>query len=212
MKSWTLLVAAIVVGIVAVLAPLGFYWLGGGFTGPFSSIASDWGDFGSYFGGVLAPIMSFGSIVLLVVTLVQQETRAAKNTIRQDLLRYLEALYEDIRFLMQRKLRDHRNEFVDFGDYVFGVAAHPPMHDDLFRAMVRTLLVFVAEYSEAVALYRANIHAHFDLKAHRLRLKHLLEFLEENRDLLEGTEGVTLGFIRLHFEGRSGDRTARPAT
>jgi|TARA_R100001369_G_scaffold8225_7_gene20168 uncharacterized membrane protein len=91
-----LLAVAIGAGTVIVVAASYFY----NFSGGFSDANSDWGDFGSFFGGTVGPVVAFLSFLALVITLLLQyssllETRAEveQNNIssaRSDFLRRFE--------------------------------------------------------------------------------------------------------------------------
>lgn len=91
-----LLAVAIGAGTAVVVAVSYFY----NFSGGFSGVNSDWGDFGSFFGGTVGPVVAFLSFLALVITLLLQyssllETRAEveQNNIssaRSDFLRRFE--------------------------------------------------------------------------------------------------------------------------
>lgn len=206
-NRWIILCAA-VFGLVAFGATLGLYIFGGGFGGSFSRNPEDWAAFGNYFGGVLAPIMGFGSIVLLVTTIMQQEFRLVKlheESLTQSHLRYFSALYDDIRYLMDRKLPDGNGKVFDFGDMILSNANHQTPDSALLHSFASHLLRLVGEYSEALALYRDNIGPHFEFKAHKARLEVYVKFLDAHQGSLDAMQKITLDFVKHHLAEKVGD-------
>lgn len=67
LAKWLLWVGG--VAFIGMLLVLAFYW---GHFGDLSSKQKDWGEFGSYFGGTLSPILSFISLMALLSTIVLQ--------------------------------------------------------------------------------------------------------------------------------------------
>ena len=197
------LVFAVAIGFM--LATCGLvlclYWFGGDFKSGYSKESSDWANFGSYFGGVVAPILSFAVILLLVATVLQQEFTTRKislDGIKQDHLRYLAAIQRDIQFLMERPLTGDSDEVL-FGDYMIRMSGRPAQSNRQFRALVSLLVEYVGEYSEALALYQANVAVGLEYRLHRARLRRYLAFLESELDFVSDIQKVTLGFARDHL-------------
>lgn len=147
--------------------------------------------------------MGFGSVVLLVTTILQQEIQLQKlheDNLKQSHLRYLDSLHQDIQHLMARRLLASTNNELEFGDFVLS-PLHKPTNTRIFNAYVVRLLELLAHYAEALALYRDNIDSYFEFKAHRSRVKYYFEFLGMHTNVLTASEQITLGFIRHHLEG-----------
>ena len=65
-----ILAGVLVIGLLFVAAVLGFYFFH--FSGPISSDPERWGQFGDYLGGTLNPLLSFLSLIALVLTVSMQ--------------------------------------------------------------------------------------------------------------------------------------------
>ena len=208
MKSRIVLAISIFFGLCACLAVVSAYYYGGEFKGSFSHDNDDWGAFGSYVGGVLGAVFGFFSFILLVITVLQQEChieqqidRQFDEDLKQNHLNYMETINTDIRYLLERELKDQNGESVEFGDYVLGSAVSPPENDDIFYKLLSNLLRQVAEYSSALNLYRDNFDSYFQYRGHKERVERLADFLKLNKHLLRGMEPATLEFIYLHLYG-----------
>jgi len=59
-------VIVIVLGLLVLIAVLLGYFLLGGFSLDPSLANTDWGAFGSYFGGLAGPLLTFISVILIV--------------------------------------------------------------------------------------------------------------------------------------------------
>ncbi|MBL0612281.1 hypothetical protein JD508_18815 [Aeromonas jandaei] len=76
MRSWLLVSVAMIIAVAS------FYYLNFGIGGHISDQTDTWAQFGDYFGGVLNPVLSFISIVLLVRSLNFQ--REANDSLIND--------------------------------------------------------------------------------------------------------------------------------
>lgn len=95
-------IVAVFICLMFVVAPIFFYFDKFGI-GYWSS-NSDWGSFGSFFGGVLGPILSFISIIILWVSLIESN-RANKEQLNQLQEHNLEASFiQGITILQQHAL------------------------------------------------------------------------------------------------------------
>jgi len=196
-----LLVVAIAIGVLAVIAGgvFALYALGGGFQHGFSREASDWSAFGSYFGGVFGSIVGFGTLVLVVISTLYHEFTAVREfdeRMKQSHLRMLEAIVDDINFVLGRELRDHGGSR-QFGDYVVGLSGAADA--ELFARLTSRLLLGVFKYCEALHLFRDNVGAHFEYRAHHYRAEQLVQFLERNHQILKEDERPWLAFARGHI-------------
>ncbi len=96
-------------------------------------------------------------------------------------------------------------EFFEFGKMILGGTSRTTSDNALLKVLADQLLSLVFEYSEALAMYRANIDANFEFRAHKSRVEMFVRFLEGKQSLLDdgGTSlspsKVSLGLIRQHL-------------
>lgn len=204
-----------IIGLCILAAVFISYFVLGGFAlGPSSSTV-DWGAFGSYFGGVAGPLLTFISVVLIVYTLRQQRFQLesmSEENLKQDMLRYLSKIDDEISHLLTRRIQvgDYRanntlvgNErYVEIGDMISGLETPDHMDEQSYKAAMDKLLRLTASYCEAIALYRANINGYFIFRAYQQRGEELVCFLEKNTKYLYQMAVPTLGFCKMHLEGR----------
>lgn len=173
------------------------------FLGQFSPVPSmenaDWGAFGSYFGGIAGPAFTFLSALFIAATIRQQR----QEMIKQDMLRYLMKIDDDISHLLTREIHVGNNRFVELGDMVSGIESPAGFHEPSYKAALEKLLRLTASYCEAIALYRANVDGYFIFKAYQQRARELVAYLGERTKYLNQMAGPTLGFCKLHIEGSS---------
>jgi hypothetical protein len=75
---------------------------------------SDWGDFGSYFGGVVSPILSFVSIIFLYKTIIQTDINHSKQleiTLKQDRRNQLIHLLDSYNKFLDANISDISRNF-----------------------------------------------------------------------------------------------------
>ncbi|MCJ1881873.1 hypothetical protein [Pseudomonas nitroreducens] len=197
----------IVVGLLGVVVILGVF-LSYFYIGDFSLSASseniDWSSFGSYFGGVAGPLLTFISVFLLVYTIRQQRVQLEsmfEENIKQDMLRYLGRIDDEILRLLGKEINVGEMGLVQFGDIVSGLFVPAQVHEASFRVMLERLMQHTAYYCEAIALYRENVNSYFVFKAHRQRAEELVSYLENNLERLGQMAGPSLVFCRMHLEG-----------
>lgn len=70
-------------GAVAILIALGA-WLAVFAGTAVSSESSHWADFGAYFGGVVAPILAYASLIGLMLNLIHEQRKSQTDTERKD--------------------------------------------------------------------------------------------------------------------------------
>ena len=202
MKTKLVLFVSFLFGLFAFSTITYIYFHGGGFSGSFSNKNEDWGAFGSYFGGVLGAIFGFFSFILLIATLLQQEKQLGElydENSKQNHINYMEAINEDIRYLLQRQVRCRDGISVEFGDFVMGSSVDEPNDKRTYKILILKLLKYTAEYANALHLYRDNFDSYFQYRAHRVRVLLFAEFMKLNSSMLEGMEQVTLSVIFLNI-------------
>lgn len=168
------------------------------------SDASELDEFGTFFGGVAGPILSFISILLVVYTLKQQQEQSKaiyEENIKQDNLRYLNKIGEDIDRFMSTDIVLGGDQKVELGNLVYGVEKVLWGYEDESIRAINRLLKLTTHYCEAIAMYRENVNSYFVFKAHKLRASELVEYLETQVDLIGGMSGPTLAICRSHLNG-----------
>lgn len=199
-------VIVIVLGLLVLIAVLLGYFLLGGFSLDPSLANTDWGAFGSYFGGLAGPLLTFISVILIVYTVRQQrlqfKSMAAEN-LKQDMLRYLGELDNEIAHLLTREIHTGNNRYVELGDLVAGISSPTDLHEQPYRAAMDKLLRLTANYCEAIALYRNNVNSNFVFRAHQQRAEELVTYLKQNIKYLYRMAGPTLAVCEINLKGTS---------
>ena len=198
---------AFVVGIALLLAVGGAFYVYVVLAHSRSHNATDWANFGAYFGGVAGTFLAFISILLLVYTLVLQgkQLADAQHEMRKrDLLAHVTKADDEIGNWLSRQiaLPSLSGATVEFGDVVWGLLEPKQVDAKEFKRAVVRLHVLTCLYCEALALYRDNIDPYFIFKYHRQKAESLLKFLTEHRELLGQMAGPSLQFCQMHLDGK----------
>ncbi|TXI49498.1 MAG: hypothetical protein E6Q50_06450 [Lysobacter sp.] len=196
-----IIVLAALLGTAIIVAPALIYFLLGGFNGPLSKTPSDWAAFGDYIGGVMGPLLSFLTAILLLITLQQQAESneiAREEQLASRHIRMLHDLLNQIEVLLAESVALHLG-----GEKPLKLILKD-MSDENFPASteaIKELNFLVFRYCEAVALYRENITEYFDCKAYELKGKRLIDMLARNLALLDAAERIQLEFADIHISG-----------
>jgi hypothetical protein len=206
MRTWFISVA--IVGLAIFIFVLAGYFLFGHFALKSSSSNSDWGSFGSYFGGVAGPLLTFLSTLLIVFTIYQQQTQiheTQSESLKLDMLRYLDKIDAEIMHLLSRPILVDQSHYVEFGDLVYGIEYPRSNMPKSFKAALRRLFRLTSHYSESIALYRENVNGYFVFRAHQAKAREFIDYLEKHSSELDPLAGVTLAFCRNHIDGKSSE-------
>ncbi|ELB2889507.1 hypothetical protein C1S86_25815 [Vibrio parahaemolyticus] len=200
------IVTICVVGFIVMISAVGAFYYFVGVNQPVSLDASDWSNFGSYFGGVVGPVFSFLSIVLLVYTVFQQSENinlATSEAIKLDMLRYVSRADEEIDSWLKTEIATTREgDTAQLSLVVWGVIGVDYVNANELNACLNRLLKLVCSYSSAIALYEDNVDPYFVYKQHYTKAIELIEFLENHVDRLGQMAGPSLGICRHQLEGR----------
>lgn len=196
-----------VVGIALLLAVGGAFYVYVVLAHSRSCNATDWANFGAYFGGVAGTLLAFISILLLVYTIHLQGKQLADAQhamLKRDLLAHVTKADDEIGNWLSRQmaLPSLSGATVEFGDVVWGLLEPTQVDANEFKRAVVRLHVLTCLYCEALALYRDNIDPYFIFKYHRQKAESLLKFLAERRELLGQMGGPSLQFCQLHLDGK----------
>lgn len=201
------ILAVFLIGVLLILAVSGAYYSYVGLGQPVSTIGKDWADFGSYFGGVAGPLLSFISILLLVYTIHLQHGQlsdAQHETLKRDLLAHVTKADDEIIQWLERGIASHKNEgeMVKFGDVVWGLLDSKYVSPKEFGRAVVRLHMLTCLYCEALALYQDNIDPYFIAKYHRQKAQALLKFLQVHIRLLDSMASPSLQLCQMHLDGQ----------
>lgn len=178
-----------------------------GFGGAIPHRPTEWANFGIYLGGVAGPLLSFLALTAVARTMHLQ--RAALELDRSQRmadqhLRWLDALYKDMAEALDARLsRQFSLRAVMEGDI-------EPSGVDPTRLAVclDDLMRLLAQYCQAVALYRDNISEFYDLQIYADRGGRLLDAIKPFRGYMSGKFRPTIEFCDMHLRGETERATA----
>jgi uncharacterized membrane protein len=203
----TRILAFLLTGLLLIAAVVGVFFNFVNLGKPALSDGQYWALFGTYFGGVAGPLLTFLSILLIVYTVNQQSNQIASadhETLKRDLLAHITKADEEIDHWLQRQLPMPRPDglTVEFGDIVWGLANSNCASSPEFRVAIDRLHYLTSLYCEALGLYRDNIDPHFIFAYHRKKAESLLAFLMKHRDHLGPMSGPSLAFCQMNLDGQ----------
>jgi hypothetical protein len=199
------IVIVFLTGLVVIAVAAGAFYHYVGMNHPLSPDGSDWSDFGSYFGGVVGPVFSFLSIILLVYTIIQQSKNielATSEALKLDMLRYVSRADEEIdNWLKTEVAASHSSQTaVKLGLIVWGVVKPNYVNSSELNPCLERLLKLTCSYTSAIALYEDNVDPYFIYKHHCTKAEDLIEFLESHVQDLGQMAGHSLGLCRHQLE------------
>jgi len=195
-----LIAMLVAVTLAAMAGAIWAYVQIGGFSSTFSRDNQDWGAFGSYLDGMSGAIVGLASVLILSITLLQQQSqmnRQSKNELKQDILKLIDKAEGKIDALLQHEVVSSESGSAVLLDMVEGLCPATVSNDPSNSRIVFRLLRLSGEYVESLMLYRANIDPWFVYRFHRVRIEEIYRFLEKNKALLEQWDRqVNLGMLR----------------
>ena len=93
-KKVTLIKAIIGIAVIAIVVPFTIYK--NVFNGGYSSYSSDWGNFGGYYGGVVGPLLSLISVILILITIKNQNLDSKIQFKNMQLQRFEQSFNENL--------------------------------------------------------------------------------------------------------------------
>jgi uncharacterized membrane protein len=175
---------------------------------------SDWGNFGSYYGGIVSPILSFFSIILLYKTIIQTDKNHSVQlevTLKQDRRNQLIQLLKSYNEFLSSSISDLSNNFNDKfkslplyeNDNI--EIAHPKstLRSTIldFQKNISTTKKFHPQYIDFIIFVSANAeYCLVRALEHAEKIKDTNEF-EESIDLIEtlADQHSTIGFLELNI-------------
>mgnify|MGYP006404063125 CR=1 FL=1 len=175
-------------GLLALTIFAGAFYFYVGVGKSISPNGADWSDFGGFYGGVVGPILSFISIILLVYTINQQSeanAHTSAETTKLDMFRYMSGSEQEIESWLKTELASNQgsNE-VQLGLIVWGVVKPSYVNQQELGACLERLLKLTRAYCSSIALYEANVDPYFIYKQHYSKATELIGFLKQHAAIL----------------------------
>ena len=201
----TRILSFLLVGILSIGVVIGVFFKIAALRTPSLPDGQYWAQFGTYFGGVAGPLLTFLTVLLLVYTINQQTGQIAsadRETLKRDLLAHITKADEEIDHWLQRQLPAPRPDgyMVEFGDIVWGLVKFDGASIPEFRIALARLHTLTCLYCEALGLYRDNINLYFIFTYHRKKAESLLAFLQKNKEHLDPMLDISIAFCRTNLE------------
>lgn len=193
-------------GLLAIATLLPFYLSVGSWLN-FSNDASEWGQFGDYFGGFTGTLITLFTTIVLAATLYFQYEQISHNQeqiLKQDLLLQLSKVDDEIEKWLDRKLATNSQaKFVEFRDIVFGITTLKDsfVSDSEFRTANERLLKLTCSYMSALMLYEDNINPYFVHRHYREKFKELVDYLDKNTKYLNNMASASLSLCKSYLDG-----------
>lgn len=197
-------------GLAILAGTIGAYiWLGG-FDPTLPHQSADWANFGTYVGGVAGPLLSFLALIAVVWTLRLQYQLLDRDRERQladQHVRWLDAVYRDMQEILQAPLATVNGGATTLHAVLDKDADAAAISPALFKARLTELMELLGQYCQAVALYRDNITAYFDLKIFSDRGARILDRIKPFHTVLGNMSAISIEFCDMHLRGdRSRDQ------
>lgn len=190
------LLIIILIGLLALSLCAAAFYFYVGVGKSISANGADWSDFGGFYGGVVGPILSFISIILLVYSINQQADAnelTSDETTKLDMLRYMSGSEQEIELWLKTELASSQsNKEVQLGLIVWGVVKPNYVNQQELGACLERLLKLTCAYCSSIALYEANVDPYFIYKQHCSKATELIEFLKQHVALLGQMAGPSL--------------------
>lgn len=193
-------------GLVIIVSTIGAYlWLGG-FASTLSNHGADWANFGNYVGGVAGPLLSFLALIAVVWTVRLQYELLQRDRERQladQHIRWLDAIYRDIQDVLQSSLATTTGDAATttLRATLENEANVASVRPEALKTHVVELMALLAQYCEAVALYRDNITEFFDLKIFVDRGARILDRIKPFHALLGTMSPITIELCDMNLRG-----------
>lgn len=192
------------VAVVILVVPASVYFLLGGFTLFPPTTPEAWSNFGSYLGGVAGPGLSFLALLAVVDALRMQRAQLEVEQTRQlseQHIRWLDLLYIDIREALNASVPSTTGTQASVRSVLDCEVDAAKLDQAALRDRLADLMLLLAQYCQAVALYRDNISEFFDVKIFADRGARILDKLKPLYQLLGGASPVTIEFCDMHLRG-----------
>jgi hypothetical protein len=162
----------------------------------------EWASFGTYVGGIDGPLLSFLALIAVVRTLHVQRAMLEVEQARQladKHVRWLDALYKDIVEALDGRV----SKDISLREILDGDVEASQVERKRFTSRLENLMQLVAQYCQAVALYRDNISEFYDLRIYVDRGGRLLDAIKPFHSYLGSRFLPTFEFCDMHLRGET---------
>lgn len=171
-----------------------------GFGGAIPHTLREWATFGIYLGGVTGPLLSFLALTAVARMMHLQrealELDRSQRTADQH-LRLLDALYEDVAEAFDARLSPQFALRAVVGGDTDPSGIDPIRLADCLDNLMRLL----AQYCQAIVLYRENISEFYDLRIHADRGSRLLDAIKPFQSYMSGRFRPMIELCGVHLGG-----------
>lgn len=191
-------------GVLIFVGAVGCYIIFGGLSAFPPSTPAEWSGFGSYLGGVAGPGLSFLALLAVVDALRMQRAQLEaeqKRQLSEQHIRWLDALYADIREALSASVPSSDGLRVSVRSVLDHEVDVTSLDQAVLKDRLADLMTLLVQYCQAVALYRDNISAFFDVRIFSDRGARILDKLKPFLRLLGNTSAVGIEFCDMHLRG-----------
>jgi hypothetical protein len=189
----------VVAGLIVLVGTIALYFVQGGAV---PNNPDDWAKFGTYVGGLDGPLLSFLALIAVVRTLHVQRAMLEVEQARQladKHVRWLDALYRDIVEALDGRV----SQDISLREILDGDVETNSVDRKRLTGRLENLMQLVAQYCQAVALYRDNISEFYDLRIYVDRGGRLLDAIKPFHSYLGSRFLPTFEFCDMHLRGES---------
>lgn len=194
-----LIIPYLVAGAFVLLGTIALYF---GYGGIIPSGLSEWADFGTYVGGIAGPLLSFIALIAIAHTVALQQDGLTIERDRQladHHLRWLDGLYKDIEAALDARIAPD----VMLRDVLDWDIDRATVDQKRLALRLDNLMLLLAQYCSAVAMYRENISEFYDLQIYADRGGRVLDSVKPFHDYLGGMIAMTIEICDVHLRGDS---------
>lgn len=173
-----------------ILGPFPLY-LWAGFRYGLSSDSADWGDFGSYYGGIVGPLLTFATLMFLAV----QYRSLRIDRAQEELWKSIDQAKARVDAALDRSLGSHGHTL---RNYVFGYRDYAE-NEGMTTKVEREFLSHLVHYASTIDGYRRSFGQSFLLRPHQEDIRRYFDWLMTHQDGLTDTDIGTLGFVGHHL-------------
>ena len=201
------IIAFAIGGLLVLAGTIGAYFLFVCFGPTFSPNSVEWANFGSYFGGVAGPMLSFLALMAVVWTVHLQYdllSRDQNKQIAEQHIRWIEGIYRDILDLLNAALPSAGGVEPMTTWAVLHQEVDPRFaNQGILKARLDELLKLITQYCQAVALYRENVTKFYDARIFQDRGARILDSIKPFLSLIGTNAAMSIEFCDMHLHGET---------
>lgn len=189
----------LIAGVVVLLGTVTWYLNNGGAV---PGDLNEWAAFGTYVGGIAGPLLSFLALVAVAHTVALQQTALTLEFDRQSAdqqRRWLDELYKDIKEALDARIGPD----ILLRDVLDREVAASTVDQQRLTLRLDNLMKLIADYCQAVALYRDNVSEFFDLQIYADRGARVLDSIKPFFDYLGNMSPITIELCDMNLRGDS---------